>query len=103
MPGILVRIVGGIVGRGSKSVAPIYKEIGTGSVKVIKGLDTEAKLLGVSKKTFQKEGNKFMGEYVESVKSGQGAKEIAALRTVTNKAVPKKPTVKINSGNMRAR
>ena len=100
---LATRVAGGITGSGAKNVAPVYRNISTGSVKVIKGLNTEAKLLGISKKTFQKEGNKFMGEYVESVKSGQGAKEIAALRTVTNKAVPKKPTVKINSGNMRAR
>ena len=98
---LATRAVGGIVGAGAKTVAPVYRN--TGSVKVIKGLNTEAKLLGISKKTYQKEANKFMGEYVESIKSGQGAKEIAALRTVTNRAVPKKSTVKINSGNMRAR
>ena len=32
---ILVRIVGGIVGRGAKTVAPINRNMSTGSVKVI--------------------------------------------------------------------
>jgi membrane-bound lytic murein transglycosylase B len=98
------RAAGGITGAGAKQVAPVYREMGTGNVKVLTNVKAEAKELGISKKTYQKTANALSADMVKSTKSGQAAKEVAALRQVRNVFgnVPKSPTVKINS-NMRAR
>jgi len=99
---ILVRIVGGIVGRGAKTVAPINREMGTGSVKVVniaKDVKEFSNFTGqkMSKKLYQNVINEGNTTITNSVKSGQNAKEGAAIRTVKNKFTSKKPTVKIKS------
>ena len=74
MPGILVRIVGGIVGRGSKSVAPVYREMGTGSVKTFSG-GTKYQADTV---------NKMRTQFVNDRKSGATAKKSAAIVEQSN-------------------
>jgi hypothetical protein len=102
---LATRAVGGIVGAGAKTVAPVYRN--SPSVKVV-NIKQEAKELSeftgekISKKTYQNivnDGNTMMRN---RDKSGQSAKEVAQWQTAKNKSIPKKPTVKINS-NMRAR
>lgn len=97
---LATRAVGGITGAGAKQVAPVYRNMNTGTVKVLTNVKAEAKDLGISKKTYQKVANKFMTDRVKSNKSGQSAKEVAALRQAQNTFgnIPKKPTIKINSG-----
>lgn len=97
MPGILgvVRAVGGIMGRGAKNVNPIYQEIGTGSVTKIPQIT----------KFQQKTVNELRTSIANERKSGGFAKNAATQMQGYYKALggPKKTTVKINSGNMRAR
>ena len=98
---LATRAAGGITGAGAKQVNPVYRN--TGSVKIVKGLDTEAKQLGMTKKQWQKVSNKQTNDMTKSNKSGYSAKEASSLRQWENAFVnTKKPTVKINS-NMRAR
>ena len=103
---LATRAVGGIVGAGAKTVAPVYRN--TGSVKVV-NIKQDAKELSkftgekISKETYQNIVNDGKTMATKMNKSGQSAKEVAAWRAVKNKSIPKKPTVKINSGNMRAR
>ena len=99
---LATRAVGGIVGAGAKTVAPVYRN--SGSVKIVKGLDTEAKQLGMTKKQWQKTANKGMTDMTKSNKSGYSAKEAAGLRNWENTFVnTKKPTVKINSNPKRGK
>jgi len=100
---LATRAAGGITGAGAKQVAPVYREMGTGNVKVLKNVKAEAKELGISKKTYQKTSNALSADMVKSTKSGQAAREVAALRTVQNKNIAKKPTVKVNSNPTRSR
>jgi hypothetical protein len=102
---LATRAVGGIMGAGAKQVAPAYRNMNTGNVKVLTNVKAQAKDLGISKKVYQKTANDFMTDMVKSTKSGQSAKEVAALRQVENifGKVPKKPTVKIKSNPTRNR
>ena len=91
---ILVRIVGGIVGRGAKTVAPINREMGTGSV---------TKIPKITK--FQQDTvNSMKASVANERKSGRFAENSAVQMQAFYKALggPKKPTIKINS-NTRAR
>ena len=98
------RAVGGITGAGAKQVAPVYREMGTGSVKVTNNVRAEARDLGISKKVYQKEANKFLTDRAKSIKSGDSAKEAASLRQWENAFVnTKKPTIKVNSNPMRGK
>jgi hypothetical protein len=65
------------------------------NVKVVKNVKSDAKELGMSKKEFQATANKSMSDMARRNKSGQSAKEVAALEKIRNKNVPKKPTIKI--------
>jgi hypothetical protein len=65
------------------------------NVKVVKNVKSDAKELGMSKKEFQTVANKSMSDMARRNKSGQSAKEVAALEKIRNKNVPKKPTIKI--------
>jgi hypothetical protein len=99
---LATRAAGGITGTGAKQVNPVYRN--TGSVKIVKGIDTEAKQLGMSKKQWQKVANKESSVMAKSNKSGYSAKEAAGLRNWENTFVnTKKPTVKINSNPMRGK
>lgn len=96
---LATRAVGGITGAGAKQVAPVYREMGTGSVKVVTNVKAEAKNLGVSKKVYQKASNDFSTESAASIKSGQTAnrqKDFALSKNIFGN-IPKKPTIKINS------
>ena len=103
MPGILgvVRAVGGIMGRGAKNVNPIYKEIGTGSVKPMSSVSLSQNRAA--------QYNKYQGEKLQQIKSGERAKDRANLATSIEKdflrdgARIKSKTVKINSNPTRAR
>ena len=105
---LATRAVGGITGAGAKNVAPINREMGTGSVKV-RNLKGEAKELSeftgdkINAKTYKNIVNEGNTSEAVMTKSGEAAKALAAYRTMQNKSILKKPTVKINSGNTRAR
>ena len=90
----VVRVVGGIMGRGAKNVAPINRNMGTGSVTQIPKN---------SKSQFAT--NSLNSAVVNERKSGEFAKNAATQMQGYYKALggPKKTTVKINSGNMRSR
>jgi len=90
---IATRAVGGIVGAGAKAVTPIYREMGTGSVKPFPG-GTKYQADTV---------NKMRTEFVNDRKSGVTAKKSAAIVEKVNRDIPKKPTVKINSNPMRGK
>ena len=92
---ILVRIVGGIVGKGAKTVAPVNRNMSTGSVTKIPKIT----------KFQQNMVNKMNTDVANERKSGGFAKNSAVQMQAFYKALggPKKPTIKINSGNTRAR
>jgi hypothetical protein len=100
---LATRAVGGITGAGAKSVGSVYKEQGTGSVKII-NIKKEAKDLSkevranISKKKYQDIVNDGYTMAKKMEKSGQSAKELAAVKMFQNKSIPKKPTIKIKSG-----
>jgi len=91
---LATRAVGGIVGAGAKTVAPVYRN--TGSVKVIPAKPkSEFNIFSVQNI------NTYNATKVKDIKSGAAAKRAASYVKSLDK-LPKKPTVKINS-NMRAR
>jgi len=93
--GLAARVVAGIVGRGARNVAPVYREMGTGSV---------TKIPKITK--FQQDTvNSMRTSVTNERKSGGFAKNSATQMQAFYKALggPKKPTIKINSGNTRAR
>jgi len=98
---LATRVVGGITGAGAKTVAPINRNMGTGNVKVI-NIKQNAKELSkytvnnISASQYKNIINKGNTEITNSVKSGQNAKESAALRELQNLSRPKK-TIKIKS------
>ena len=96
---LATRAVGGIVGAGAKTVAPVYKNIGTGSVKVVTPT-TEFK-----RNTF----NTVRTSIAKEMKSGQLAKDSAGMRergnsnSISAGTRPPSKTIKINSNPTRAR
>ena len=90
---LATRAIGGITGAGAKNVAPINRNMSTGNVK---------KTYDVSKNE-QKMVNEMRTEFLNDKKSGVTAKKGAAIVEKINRGIPKNPTVKINSGNTRAR
>jgi hypothetical protein len=88
---LATRAVGGIVGAGAKSVAPVYKNMGTGSVKVTSGVTKQE----------QNMVNNMRTELLNDKKSGITAKNSAAMRERVHLSVPKKPTIKVNSNPKR--
>lgn len=93
------RVVAGITGAGAKQVAPVYREMGTGSVKTISG-GTKYQADTV---------NKMRTEFVNDRKSGATAKKSAAIveRSNLNGILSGKTgnpkVVKINSNPMRGK
>ena len=85
---LATRAVGGITGAGAKTVAPINRNMGTGSVKTFSG----------GTKNQSDMVNKMRTEFVNDRKSGVTAKKSAAIVEKVNRSIPKKPTIKINSG-----
>ena len=95
----VVRVVGGIMGRGAKNVAPVYRNMNTGSVtKIPKVTDYQQNIV-----------NKQRTMSAQNAKSGETAKRLGSEREQANMdgmltrrtGLPK--TIKINSGNTRAR
>ena len=84
----LSRTTGGITGAGAKQVAPINRNMGTGSVKTFSG----------GTKYQSDMVNKMRTEFVNDRKSGVTAKKSAAIVEKVNRDIPKKATVKIKSG-----
>jgi hypothetical protein len=71
---LATRAVGGIVGTGSKTVAPVYREMGTGSVKTFSG----------GTKYQSDMVNKMRTGFVNDRKSGVTAKKSAAIVEKSN-------------------
>jgi hypothetical protein len=102
------REVGGITGAGAKQVAPVYREMGTGSVKVLPNATIGLVIKdGVVTKNVKQETIKNINQMTTSgkkfVKSGNVAKVKAQAREGENLLIPKKPTIKINSNPMRGK
>ena len=92
---LATRAVGGITGAGAKTVAPINRNMGTGSV---------TKIPKITK--FQQDTvNSMRTSVANERKSGGFAKNAATQMQGYYKALggPKKPTVKINSNPMRGK
>jgi hypothetical protein len=89
---IAQRVVGGITGAGAKQVAPVYRNMETGSVKVTKPMgERNAKLF-----------NEYKTDEAGFIKSGQLARDVRNLRDWENSVGNvKKPTIKINSNPKR--
>jgi hypothetical protein len=98
---IATRAAGGITGAGAKTVSPINREMGTGSVKKVPSVSLSQNRAA--------QYNKYQGERLQQIKSGARAQDKSNLATSIEKdflrtgARIKSKTVKINSGNMRAR
>jgi len=88
----IARAVAGIAGKGAKNVAPVYRNINTGSVTKIPSITKNQQKVVNSMTT---SGKKF-------IKSGNVAKVKAKVIEGANLITPKKPTIKVNS-NTRAR
>jgi len=87
------RAVGGITGAGAKQVAPVYREMGTGSVTKIPSIT----------KNQQKVVNEMRTSIAEKRKSGEQAKSIKDSIEPIYNTYKKSPTVKVNSNPTRAR
>ena len=90
---IATRAAGGITGAGAKQVAPVYREMGTGSVTKIPSIT----------KNQQNVVNKMRTDIAQKRKSGGQAKSIKDSIEPIYKTYAKSPTVKINSNPTRAR
>ena len=108
------RVVAGIVGRGARNVAPVYRNMNTGSVKVIpdggQGVTGPGRIISSTTqgRGTQQQTNNRANTQVQARKSGELAKTKAA-ELKDNGAYQQAqrrmgtPTKKINSGNTRAR
>ena len=86
------RAAGGITGAGAKQVAPVYREMGTNSVKVI------------NSKGMQKPSNDLSTAITNARKSGKLAKDVAKSKTPPRENLMFPPkTIKINSNPTRSR
>jgi hypothetical protein len=98
---LATRAAGGITGAGAKQVAPVYREMGTGSVKVIPQSSIS--------KTRAENVTAYNTSRVKDAKSGIAAKRAAKNAEQMNElkiySLTKPPlkTVKINSNPTRAR
>ena len=96
---IATRVVAGITGAGAKTVAPVYREMGTGSViKIPKVTDYQQNIV-----------NKQRTMSAQNAKSGKTAKRLGSEREQANMdgmltrqtSLPK--VIKINSNPMRGK
>jgi len=89
---LATRAVGGIVGTGAKTVTPVYRNTGAGSVKI------------VNSKGMQKPANDLSTSITNARKSGKLAKDVAKSKTPPRENLMFPPkTVKINSNPTRAK
>jgi hypothetical protein len=91
---LATRAVGGITGAGAKTVSPINREMGTGSVKKVPSVSLSQNRAKVT--------NEYKTDIAQKRKSGEQSKSISDSAESFYKTYTKSPTVKINS-NMRAR
>ena len=107
---LATRAAGGITGAGAKNVAPVYRNMGTGSVKVLpnssKGLVIKDGVItnNAKQETF-KNINKFNSEKLKRIKSGEEAKfqSYAAEPNSARGAISTAKKIKINSNPMRGK
>ena len=96
---LATRATGGITGAGAKQVAPVYREMGTGSVKTFSG-GTKYQADTV---------NKMKTQFVNDRKSGATAKKSAAmversnLQGILSGKTGDPKVIKINSNPMRGK
>ena len=107
---LATRAIGGITGAGAKTVTPVYREMGTGSVKVLpnssKGLVIKNGVItNNAKQELFKNINKFNSEKLKKIKSGEEAKfqSYAAEPNSARGAISTAKKIKINSNPTRAR
>ena len=98
---LATRVAGGITGAGAKNVAPINRNMGTGSVKPMSSVSLSQNRAA--------QYNKYQGERLQQIKSGARAQDKSNVATSIEKdflrtgARIKSKTVKINSNPTRAR
>jgi hypothetical protein len=90
---LATRAAGGITGAGAKQVAPVYREMGAGSVKVVPS----------STKTRREVVNEMSTSIAKKRKSGEQAKSIKDSIEPIYNTYKKSPTVKVNSNPTRSR
>ena len=94
---LATRAVGGITGTGAKFVGTEYRNMNTGSVKVVKPISEEARAAKNAAETMK----------VSNAKSGGTTSlynAISGAGKAIDKSMGKKtPVIKINSGNTRAK
>ena len=105
---LATRAVGGITGAGAKQVTPVYRNMNTGSVKVLpnstKGLVIKDNVItnNAKQQTF-KNINNFNTEKLKRIKSGEEAAFQDYAAQPLQGVLRTKKVIKINSGNTRAR
>lgn len=92
---LATRAVGGITGAGAKQVTPVYREMGTGSVKSVPSVSLSQNRAKVT--------NEYKTDIAQKRKSGEQSKSISDSAESFYKNYTKSPTIKINSGNTRAK
>jgi phosphoribulokinase len=106
---LATRAVGGIVGAGAKTVAPVYRNMPKSNVKIVPNIAAEAKEFSkfqgqpMSAKQYQQIQNKGATASLKFVKSGNVAKVKAKKIEGDNLLKSKKPTIKVNSNPMRGK
>ena len=105
---LATRAAGGITGVGAKQVNPVYRNSPvSGKMGDPRGVKTNqsgsVKTFSGGTKNQSDMVNKMRTELLNDKKSGVTAKNSAAMVEKVNRSIPKKPTVKINSGNTRAK
>jgi hypothetical protein len=91
----VIRTVAGITGAGAKTVTPVYREMGTGSVKVI----PQSSISNFRAKNV----TEYNTNIVNRRKSGEQAKSIKDSIEPIYSTYKKSPTIKINSNPMRGK
>ena len=92
---LATRAVGGITGAGAKTVAPVYRNMQTGSVKPVSSVSLSQNRARVT--------NEYKTDIAQKRKSGEQSKSISDSAESFYKNYTKSPTVKINSNPTRAR
>jgi hypothetical protein len=92
---LATRAAGGITGAGAKQVTPVYREMGTGSVKSVPSVSLSQNRAKVT--------NEYKTDIAQKRKSGEQSKSISDSAESFYKNYTKSPTVKINSNPMRGK
>ena len=105
---LTTRAIGGITGAGAKTVTPVYRNMNTGSVKVLPNSTIGLVIKdGVITKNVKQETikniNKMKTNVAEKRKSGEQAKSIKDSIEPIYSTYKKSPTVKVNSNPRRGK